>query len=53
MFDNVKFAMKMAAQRQRARRDMAHLMQQGDHVFRDIGLSREEVFRAQRDIKIF
>jgi uncharacterized protein YjiS (DUF1127 family) len=51
MFNNVKFAVKMAAHRQRARRELADLMQRDDHRLEDLGLSRADVARARSEIR--
>ncbi len=51
MWKRFKSAMKQADTRMRSHRELDHLLSRGDDAFRDIGLTRADVIRAQKDLK--
>jgi uncharacterized protein YjiS (DUF1127 family) len=50
MWNRVKKAFNKAEARRRSQVELDRLFQQGDHVFRDIGVSRADVARARQEL---
>lgn len=51
MWKRLKSTMKRTDTRMRSHRELEHLLSRGDDTFRDIGLTRADVIRAQKDLK--
>lgn len=51
MWKRFKSAMKQADTRMRSHRELEDLLSRGDETFRDLGLERADVIRAQKDLK--